>query len=121
MKLLDNFYRIHSLELSADGKLVAEVELEERHQIYDGHFPGHPVVPGVCTLTVIKECLSVALKRNIAFTSVRECKYTSSLIPEKGLRIRLDFLLSDDFTSLKGSVIRLNDMQPVLKLKAGLG
>ena len=62
MKLLDNFYIIHRSEKVQEESFSVEVELLPNHAIYGGHFPGQPVVPGVCTLTIIRECIIVLIR-----------------------------------------------------------
>ena len=46
--LLDNFYTILSSESSDSTIWTIQVKLNPGHPVYQGHFPGHPVVPGVC-------------------------------------------------------------------------
>ena len=53
--LLENFYKIIHRKEREDGKREIEIELNPGHALYQGHFPGQPVVPGVCTLQMIKE------------------------------------------------------------------
>ena len=48
--LLENFYKIIHIKEREDGKQAIEIELNPGHVLYQGHFPGQPVVPGVCTL-----------------------------------------------------------------------
>ena len=52
--LLENFYKIIHIKEREDGKQAIEIELNPGHVLYQGHFPGQPVVPGVCTLQIIK-------------------------------------------------------------------
>jgi 3-hydroxyacyl-[acyl-carrier-protein] dehydratase len=53
--LLDNFYTILSSESSDSTTWTIQIELNPDHTVYQGHFPEHPVVPGVCLLQLIKE------------------------------------------------------------------
>lgn len=48
--LLDNFYTILSSEQPDETSGTVLLELNPDHAIYQGHFPAHPVVPGVCLL-----------------------------------------------------------------------
>ena len=116
MRLEDNFYKIHSIE-AAENNYKIEVELLPNHPIYEGHFPGQPVVPGVCTLTIIRECIGKILSKPVSFATIKECKYVSALIPEEGLKIMLNLTLSED-GSVKGTVERVDNNQIALKLKA---
>ncbi len=119
MRLEGNFYKIEQLGITADGVFNAVVEICHEHPVYEGHFPQQAVVPGVCTLTIIKECIGKVLQREVSFGSIKECKYISALLPFAGLRIVLDFVIEDS-THLKGKVTRYDNGQVVLKLKATL-
>lgn len=116
MRLEGNFYTIDSITSPAKGEHNVVVTLAKEHHIYEGHFPAQPVVPGVCTLTIIRECLGEILSRQVSFASIKDCKYVSALIPEEGLRIAISITLSD--TKLKATVERCDNQQTVLKLRA---
>lgn len=118
MKLEDNFYKINAIE-QAENDYKIEVELMPNHPIYAGHFPEQPVVPGVCTLTIIRECIGKILSKSVSFASIKECKYVSALIPEEGLTIIINLTLSDD-GGVKVVVEKAKDKQIALKLKASL-
>lgn len=89
------------------------------HPIYKGHFPQKAVVPGVCTLTIIKECLAEILAQKVAFASIRECKYVSALTPQEGLRIIVALTVAEE-GRVAAVVERADSGQTVLKLKAAL-
>lgn len=118
MRLEDNFYKIHAIE-GAENDYKIEVELMENHPIYAGHFPTQPVVPGVCTLTIIRECIGKILSKSVSFASIKECKYVSALIPQAGLKIIINLTLSAD-GGVKVVVERVDNKQIALKLKATL-
>ena len=117
MKLADNFYIIHRCETIQDNTYVVEAELLPNHSIYEGHFPGQPVVPGVCTLTIIRECLGRILNKDVKFSSIKDCKYVSALLPYEGLNITINLTLTDA-SKLNAVVVRNGDQQTVLKLRA---
>lgn len=119
MRLEGDFYTVTKREQAQADTFVVEVVLHPEHPIYAGHFPERAVVPGVCMLTVIRECLAGLLGRPVAFAAIKECKYVSALLPEKDLKIRLSLSLLPD-NQLKGSVIRCDNGQTVIKLKADL-
>jgi 3-hydroxyacyl-[acyl-carrier-protein] dehydratase len=52
--LLNDLYIIQSLT-QHENLVQAEVLLNADHPIFKGHFPGHPVLPGVCMLEMISE------------------------------------------------------------------
>lgn len=108
-----DFYRTIAFTLTEEG-YMAEVELRADHPVYQGHFPAQPVVPGVCTMRVVRELTARAVGCAIWFDTIREAKFVSALIPCEGLRIVVDATLCEQ--TLR-AVVRRGD-EAVLKLRA---
>lgn len=52
--LLKEFYSVvHSEKI--EKEFVTEIRINKDHSIYDGHFPGLPVTPGVILMQLFKE------------------------------------------------------------------
>lgn len=99
---------------SVDNSHTVTIQLNTSHPIYRGHFPEQPVVPGVCTLQIIKECVSKLYHKELIYNNIPSCKFTSLIIPtEKPIEIKLNI---DDNLGCNASVII--DATAVLKLKA---
>lgn len=116
MKWVDNFCKLRFLDTDNEG-FKAMAELLPDHPVYKGHFPAQPVVPGVFTLALIRECASAVTGRDMEYADIKECKFISALLPAVGLKILFDFSLSPD-GKLCGTVKRDDDI--ILKLKATL-
>lgn len=108
-----SFYRTLRFVRTETG-YVADVELLADHPVYQGHFPGQPVVPGVCTMRVVRELTARAVGCEIWFDTIREAKFVSALIPCEGLRIVVEATLCEQ--TLR-AVVRRGD-EAVLKLRA---
>lgn len=66
--LLNDFFTIKAIKGPNDGDrkgsgntFRATLEINARHRIFAGHFPGQPVVPGACLLQMVKEVTQLAL------------------------------------------------------------
>ena len=60
MKLENDFFTIENI-ISVDGEpREVELNLNTSHWVYDAHFPGNPVTPGVCLVQMAAEILSRA-------------------------------------------------------------
>ncbi|MEG0517933.1 MAG: beta-hydroxyacyl-ACP dehydratase [Bacteroidales bacterium] len=66
---------------NGENKYTYQVELNAKHPIYKGHFPTMPILPGVCTLQIIKECLSKSMGCAIRVQSIKECKFLAPIHP----------------------------------------
>ncbi len=79
------FFDIQSFNCeSVEGsqtKLLATVSLNDSHPIYNGHFTGNPVVPGVCQIQMIKELVEKAVKQQLRLTESDNIKFLSMISP----------------------------------------
>ncbi|MCK9612171.1 MAG: hypothetical protein PHR81_08920 [Bacteroidales bacterium] len=79
--LKDTFFKI--LEFSNEGnKDVFKVEINQQHKIFEGHFPGNPVVPGVCLFQMVKECIEVKEAKKLQLSKAKEIKFLSIVNPQ---------------------------------------
>jgi len=73
---------IRSLHANTDGSgIVAEIELDSRHPVFIGHFPENPILPGVCTVQIIKEILEQSIHKSLRMTKAGNIKYLGFVNP----------------------------------------
>lgn len=89
--LLDDFYTV--IEMVDSGgpsgpgpgnqvkKFMFSVSLNPDHAVYQGHFPGNPVVPGVCQVQMIRELTSLVLKKDVMLSQADNIKFLSIIRP----------------------------------------
>jgi len=87
------------VELDPDaGSIAAACVLPERSPVFEGHFPGHPILPGVLMIEAMAQTggwLVMARLRfeRIAFlASVKEAKMRRFLVPGQKLRVEARLL-----------------------------
>lgn len=112
--MLTNFYTIEAIS-EQGGEYICMIRLNPGHDIYKGHFPGMPVVPGVCMLRIIKECVSTVLDIPVRFQTVDSCKFLSVVNPSEQESLR--FILSLKNSNKLQVTANAGDTT-VLKLKA---
>ena len=78
--LLDTFFKILSTSREEE-KTVVQVELEKDHNIYEGHFPGNPVVPGVCLIQMIREVVEELQDQKLRLIAADEIKFLNIVNP----------------------------------------
>jgi len=59
----------------------ALLELDKNNEIFKGHFPGHPVLPGVCKLQMIKEVLEKTLTKHLMLKQADQIKFLRLIDP----------------------------------------
>lgn len=107
MELLNNFYQILNVEKRAGDNLLAHIKIDKSHAIFKGHFPNHPVTPGVCTLQIIKELSEKWAGTSLMLKTARNVKFMAIINPELNdlVQFELQFeAISNEEISVKSTV-----------------
>ena len=78
--LINDFCSCHDIQHSDHG-YSCRIVFNADHAIFSGHFPGHPVVPGVCTMGIIKELLEQQVGKSLKFQEARNVKFLQLITP----------------------------------------
>lgn len=97
--LKDDFYFLidmNSFPLAETGRENPDtgcsflVTLRKDHPVYGGHFPGNPVVPGVCQVGMIRELASLFLDRDLVLRKADSIKFLSVIRPDIPGQLKVD-------------------------------
>ncbi len=91
--LKGDFFHITELE-TADNTVKVMLELNTAHSIFEGHFPGQPVVPGVCMMQMVKEITEQVLGKETRLVKADQMKFLALLIPAESKTLQMDLKLS---------------------------
>ncbi|MFH1296142.1 MAG: 3-hydroxyacyl-ACP dehydratase [Bacteroidota bacterium] len=69
------------------------ISLDPTHPIYQGHFPGNPVVPGVCQLRIITEIISEITQKEVRLLEADNIKFLSMINPFEHPELAVDCTL----------------------------
>jgi 3-hydroxymyristoyl/3-hydroxydecanoyl-(acyl carrier protein) dehydratase len=93
---------------------TTSVRIGANHPALPGHFPGHPIVPGVVLLDRVLEEAERWLQRSLRPSALPNAKFTGPLLPEQDaeLQLKLDgeelrFSLSRDGSSIAQGLFRI--------------
>ena len=64
-----------------DNSITCGVGYNAAHEIFDGHFPGNPIVPGVCTMAMVKTLLESALEEKLLLKESSNVKFLGLITP----------------------------------------
>lgn len=91
---IEELYSVKSLEYKTEtGALNAEIELNKSHPVFEGHFPGNPILPGVCTVQIAKELHNKVLHANYRLAKAANIKYLGFVSPVTSPVIRFQMLI----------------------------
>ncbi|MBC8321608.1 MAG: 3-hydroxyacyl-ACP dehydratase [Bacteroidetes bacterium] len=93
--LIKGFYK--TIEVASNGlDITATIKLNVDHEVYNGHFPGKPVVPGVIQLQIVKELVEKNIDKKLFMKKIGQVKYLVPIIP--GNSPQLVFTISNKKT-----------------------
>lgn len=105
--LIKDYYIIDHVSKKDDGSAIFQISLRADSVIYEGHFPGEPVAPGVCNIQMIKECAEQILGKPLLLKNLQQCKLTTLVTPVVHPKVEI--------------IIRIEEKTELYKLKATLG
>jgi 3-hydroxyacyl-[acyl-carrier-protein] dehydratase len=90
--LLNNFYKIIKHE-SVANTVFALITFDKSHKIFEGHFPGHPVVPGVCMMQTVREIMEQTVSKKLKIVTGDNMKFLSIINPEEttAVEVKIQF------------------------------
>lgn len=96
--VLKDFYKILSEEKISDSKHNVTILVNEKHEIFKGHFPGNAIMPGVCMIQIIKELTEKITQKTLMIQTLSNVKFMALINPENNpeLRLELDITITED-------------------------
>lgn len=94
--LLEDFYTIIEIDHQDKENIKAIIGLNENHEIYNGHFPENPVVPGVCLTQLIKEIVETIEKKELSLIYADHIKFMNMVNPKVNSRLQVDLTIKYD-------------------------
>src|ERR1700750_3164153 len=102
--LKEPLLKIQSLK-HEEGQIDAELQVDQYNEIFQGHFPDQPVVPGACMLQIVKEILTDALKANLILVKADNIKFLSLVEPATGaLQLNITYQQADRDIKISASL-----------------
>ena len=91
---MSKLYEIQDIQLSPGG-INVRVQLNADHEIFKGHFPGQPVMPGVCMMELV--CAVAERKAGIPLriTGGPLIKFLNMVDPRKTAELQVEMTLEE--------------------------
>ncbi|MBT9186666.1 hotdog family protein [Zobellia russellii] len=98
--LIEGLYTVENFK-QEDQTVQATVKLNAAHEVFKGHFPGNPVMPGVCMIQIIKELTEQATGKRLFLSVASNIKFMAIINPEKNDVIELTLTIAEDDETVK--------------------
>ena len=124
MKLKNNLYKIISKE-EVNSIFNYTVELNPSCMIYEAHFPGEPITPGVCIVQIGKEVIEDLLleqssaSRRLEIIKAKNIKFLSVISPNETPILTYQvrkLVFSDDNMTVETQIVVNSDDKSMAKI-----
>lgn len=102
--LLEDFYQ-YTVAHTAEHNVSAVIEIQKQHEIFSGHFPDFPLVPGVCQVLMVKEVLEQHLDKTLRLTEAKSIKFLTAINPNEVNSIQADISFNNEADSILVSAL----------------
>lgn len=115
--LNDHFYTLTDPVSITGMNFRTEINLNSKHPIFKGHFPGLPVVPGVCMMAIVKELLQKGVGKKLQLQKADTIKFLALINPNEhpSVDVEIKYLPNEDGTYSTDAVIYAGN-RPYFKL-----
>ncbi|HEY0246570.1 MAG TPA: hypothetical protein VGC01_13460 [Mucilaginibacter sp.] len=100
--LTDSLFHIISSD-HQENVINAVLEMDTTNEIFEGHFPGQPVLPGACMVQLIKEVLEKNLSTTLKLEKADNLKFMSLIDPQKNNLLLLEINYTIDERQVKAA------------------
>ncbi len=97
----------------ASGSYAVQIKLHPDHPIFEGHFPGNPVVPGVCQIRMITEIVSEITGKEVRLQEADNIKFLSMINPNDHSELTIDCTLKKNEDGMIRVTASISDNEQV--------
>lgn len=115
--LIEGLYTVQKIEQNGP-ELKAKVKLHAAHDVFKGHFPGNPIMPGVCMIQMIKELTEEAIGKELFLTVATNVKFMAKISPVENEVIDLVIHITEEENIVKVKNVTSYEETVALKLSA---
>lgn len=93
--LSGDFFTIERISERGEETLFLTA-LNPHHKIFDGHFPGDPICPGVCNIQTIRECAEQKTGKKLRIDAIALCRFSALITPQACPQLLISLQLGDE-------------------------
>lgn len=100
--LKDSLYTIQNIS-GEDNIIEAAIQLDGNHDVFKGHFPGQPILPGVCMLQMAKEILEIFFHNKMQLLKAEDIRFLAVVDPTQNKELR--FVIQYDVSEIRSITV----------------
>ncbi len=118
--LKNDFFTFTALQVDG-GTVTTNIQLNAAHPIFKGHFPGQPIVPGVCMIQMVKEVTEDYIGKKIRLVKANDLKFLSFINPSQNESIAMKLNINIEGELVRVDARLVSDATVFFKLKGVFG
>lgn len=111
---LASIYKIISLDV-VDKKINARIAFDQTHPVFEGHFPGNPIVPGVVQVQILKDLLEQVLDKKLFLNRTKSIKFLNVINPIEDKEVHFEIVQEPIDNDISVKCIVKTDKQVYMK------
>lgn len=89
----------------ADGAHTFEFNFDADDLTFAGHFPGHPILPGIFQLEIVRTAAEWILNGGLSVQEIAKAKFQRPILPGEILKLNLKLSEVDGAISARGHFV----------------
>jgi len=89
---VNELYQVREFTVTPEG-VTATVQLNPEHLIFKGHFPGQPVLPGVCMMELVREIAEKKQNTPLRITAAPQIKFLHMVDPRQTDELQVEMTI----------------------------
>ncbi|MCB0456226.1 MAG: 3-hydroxyacyl-ACP dehydratase [Flavobacteriaceae bacterium] len=98
--ILKDFYTVQS-QHTLGSTITTIIAVNKDHEIFKGHFPNNPVMPGVCMIQIIKEITEEVTKKSLFISVLSNIKFMALINPEENPILKIETIITEEDNEVK--------------------
>ena len=87
--ILESLYTISDFKMNGND-FSAQISFDATHDIFAGHFPDQPVLPGVCLIHIMKEMANMISDKEMLLTDGSNIKFLHMIDPGVNAEVQIN-------------------------------
>ena len=105
MSMLDSIAaaRVSGPEPVAEGVARFEYNYPATDEVFTGHFPDRPILPGIFQIEIVRQAAEAVLNRALALQEIVKTKFQRPILPGEVLKLELKITAVEAGQSVRGT------------------
>ena len=87
-------YQVLKTNIVSDTSVNYHLQLNPAHDIFKGHFPDMPVMPGVCMVDMVKSLTEQHTQKALFLSEAADIKFLAILNPNEHNNVNIDLTIN---------------------------